>query len=445
MSPTTPPRTHYARSGNVRIAYQVVGDGPRDVVFAPGVLSHLDLIWEDRILTKFFTRLGSFSRLVLFDKRGTGLSDRDVGSPDLEERIDDLRAVMDAVGSERASLVGYSDGGSMCMLFAATYPERTEALVLAMTSPRFTRDDDFPCGALLEQNLELGRRVAEEHWGEGLTLSVFGRSVADQSWAQEVMGRWERLSASPSGFESLIDTASGIDVRPVLSSINVPTLVTARLDDGAIPVEASRYLAQHIAGAKYFEQPGDHLLGLGDVDILADEIEEFLTGARPVGEPDRVLATVLFTDIVESTAHAARLGDRRWRRVLDEHDSIVRRRLAEFSGREVKTTGDGFLATFDGPARAIRCACAIRAAMPPLEIEVRAGLHTGEVELVGDDVAGIAVHIGQRVSAHARPGEVLVSRTVKDLVAGSEIRFVDHGEHELKGVPGRWNLLAVEG
>lgn len=441
---TDRPETHYARSGDVHIAYQVLGDGPGDIVFVPGLLSHLDLTWEDRTLARFFRRLSSFSRVVLFDKRGTGLSDRDVGMPTLEQRMDDVRAVMDDIGSECASLLGYSDGGPMTMLFAATYPERTAAVVLFVTTPRFSGDTDFAPGYQIKrQTMETLARDADQ-WGKGATLQVFGSSVAEEPWALEMMGRWERLSMSPSGVRALLEMDLEIDVRPALAAIRAPTLVIHRTDDHAIPVACGRYLAEHIAGARYFEQPGEHLLGLGDAEALTDEVEAFLTGAEPVREPDRVLATVLFTDIVGSTERAAALGDRRWRELLDDHHGVVRTQLARFSGREVKTTGDGFLATFDGPARAIRSACAIRDAVAPLGIEVRAGLHTGEVELIGEDVGGIAVHIGQRVSAAAHAGEVLVSRTVKDLVAGSDLSFSDRGEHELKGVPGAWQLFAVD-
>ena len=439
------PETRYAKSGDVHIAYQVLGEGPGDVIFVPGLLSHLELTWDDQTLTRFFHRLSSFSRVVLFDKRGTGLSDRDVGMPTLEQRMDDVRAVMDAIGSKRASILGYSDGGPMSMLFAATYPGRTSALVLFVTTPRFSGDDDFAPGHLIKrQTMEVLARDAD-NWGKGETLKVFGTSIADEPWARNMMGRWERLSVSPSGVRALLEMDLEIDVRPALSAIRAPTLVLHRTDDHAIPVECGRYLAEHIAGARYFEQPGEHLLGLGDADALADQVEVFLTGAEPVRDPDRVLATVLFTDIVGSTARAADLGDRRWRSLLDEHHEIVRRELEQHRGHEVKTTGDGFLASFDGPARAIRAACAIRDGVARLGLGIRAGLHTGEVEVMGTDLGGIAVHIGQRVSGLAQPGEVLVSSTVKDLVAGSGLVFEDRGTHALKGVPDEWRLFAVAG
>jgi class 3 adenylate cyclase len=440
---TDRPDTRYAKSGDVHIAYQVLGEGPDDVVFVPGLLSHLELTWEDRTLSRFFHRLSSFSRVILFDKRGSGLSDRDVGMPTLEQRMDDVRAVMDDIGSDRASLLGYSDGGPMTMLFAATYPARTSALVLFDTTPRFSGATDFVPGNLIERQTmdALGRNAND--WGKGETLRVFGASIADEPWAREMMGRWERLSVSPSGVRALLEMDLEIDVRPALSAIRAPTLVVHRSGDTTIPVECGRYLAEHITGARYFEQSGEHLLGLGDAEALADEVEAFLTGAQPVQEPDRVLATVLFTDIVGSTERAADLGDRRWRTLLDDHHEIVRRELDRYRGHEVKTMGDGFLARFDGPARAIGAACAVCEGVTRLGIDIRAGLHTGEVEVMGPDLGGIAVHIGQRVSGLAEAGEVLVSSTVKDLVAGSGIIFEDRGMHALKGVPDEWRVFAV--
>ncbi|TML93623.1 MAG: adenylate/guanylate cyclase domain-containing protein [Actinobacteria bacterium] len=437
------PQTRYAKSGEVHIAYQVFGAGPPDVVYVPGLLSHLDLTWEDRLLSRFFTRLASFSRVILFDKRGTGLSDRDVGMPTLEQRMEDLHAVMEAVGSERAAIFGYSDGGAMSILFAATYPRQTSALVLCMTTPSAVGDIDFPCGDDIEAMSAELVRLADEAWGEGATLRYFGASVAHEPWARQLWGRWERLSVSPSGARALVEMDTQIDVRPVLSAVAAPTLVIHRSDDHAIPRACGRYLAEHIDGARYWEQPGEHLLGLGDADALLDEVEEFLTGVRSVPEPDRMLATVLFTDIVGSTERATALGDKRWRELLDAHHRAVRRELDRFRGQEIDTAGDGFFATFDGPGRAVRCACAIRDSVKGLGLDLRAGLHTGEIELQGEKIGGIAVHIGARVSALARAGEVLVSRTVVDLVAGSQIEFADRGEHDLKGVPGTWRLFAV--
>jgi len=313
-----------------------------------------------------------------------------------------------------------------------------------MTAARWAGDIDYPCGAYFDQYVPRLFDMIDTAWGQGKTLQYFGRAVAEDPRVKEIMGRWERLSVSPSGARALVELDAAIDVRPILSAIAVPTLVINRTDDHALPVACGRYLAEHIPGARYFEQPGEHLLGLGDYDALAEEIEEFLTGVRPAAEADRVLATVLFTDLVGSTERAAELGDRAWRGLLDSHHAAVRAQLGRFQGREVKTTGDGFLATFDGPARAIRCACAIREGVRRLGVELRAGLHTGEVEIIGEDVGGIAVHIGQRVSAAAGDGEVWVSRTVKDLVAGSGIAFSDRGTHRLKGLQDEWQLFAVE-
>jgi class 3 adenylate cyclase len=330
------------------------------------------------------------------------------------------------------------------MLFASTYPEKVLALVLCMTTARWTSDVDFPCGALMERNIDWGLELVDnDGWGQGRTLWVFGRSLRDDPRACATMGKWERMATSPGGARALLELDRGIDVRPVLSAITAPTLVIHRSQDDAIDREASRYLVEHIVDARYFEQPGEHLFALGDFEAIADQVEEFLTRARPRAEPDRVLATVLFTDIVGSTHQAAQLGDRRWRDLLDAHHAVVRKHLELYRGDEVNTAGDGFLASFDGTARAIRCACAVRNEVRSLGIEIRAGLHTGEVERRGTDLAGIAVHIGARVAAAASSGEVLASRTVKDLVVGSDIEFADRGEHELKGVPGTWRLYAV--
>jgi class 3 adenylate cyclase/pimeloyl-ACP methyl ester carboxylesterase len=433
------PETRYAKSGDVHIAYQVVESGPTDLVLVPGFISHIEEWWEEPLSARFLERLASFSRLILFDKRGTGLSDREAGVPTLEQRMDDVRAVLAAAGSERAAVLGVSEGGAMSALFAATYPERTAALVLYGTFAEFCSWVPTP------EHLEHFLHAIDEGWGTGRSLPHFAPSVADDSRFRRWWARYERLGASPGAAMALMRMNSEIDVRHVLPAIRVPTLVLHRTGDVTVDVEAGRYQAAHIPGATYVELPGvDHLPFVGDAEAVLDEIEEFLTGARPVAEPDRVLATVLFTDVVGSTELAARLGDRRWRDLLDAHHAAVRRQLARFRGREVKTVGDGFLATFDGPARAIRCADAIRASVRTLGLEVRAGLHTGEVELIGDDVGGIAIHVGARVAALAGPGEVLVSSTVKDLVAGSGLRFEDRGTHRLKGVPEGWRLFAVE-
>jgi class 3 adenylate cyclase len=434
------PETRYARSGDVHIAYQVVGSGPFDLVLVPGFVSHIEEWWEEPLCARFLERLAGFSRLILFDKRGTGLSDREAGVPTLEQRMDDVRAVMAAAGSERAAVLGISEGGPMSALFAATYPERTAALVLYGTFAEFRSWVPTP------EHLEQFLHAIDERWGTGQSLPRFAPGLADDPRFRRWWARHERRAASPGAAMALMRMNSEIDVRHVLPAIRVPTLVLHRSGDVTVDVAAGRYLAAHILGAKYVELPGDdHLPYVGDSEAILGEIEEFLTGVRPVAEPDRVLATVLFTDVVGSTELAARLGDRRWRDLLDAHHAAVRRELARFRGREVGTVGDGFLATFDGPARAIRCADAIGAAVRTVGVEVRAGLHTGEIEIMGDDVGGIAVHIGARVAAEAGPGEILVSSTVKDLVAGSGLEFEDRGTRTLKGVPGEWRLFAAVG
>jgi pimeloyl-ACP methyl ester carboxylesterase/class 3 adenylate cyclase len=436
------PETRYARSGEINIAYQVIGDGPIDLVFVPGFISHLDLQWGDPRVARFLEQLASFSRLILFDKRGTGLSDPVAAPAPLEERMDDVRAVMDAAGSERAALFGLSEGGPMSILFATTYPERTRALILCGTYAYGGRDPHHqPAG---QQWVEMFGRVqaAVAQWGEGRTLQIMGPS-ADSERDRIARGMFERSAASPRMAKTLIDMVEDTDVRDLLPSVRVPTLVLHRAQE-FIPVECAHYLADHIDGARLVVLPGmDHIPFYGDAEGYAEEIEEFLTGARHAPPADRVLTTVLFTDIVGSTERAAALGDARWRELVLRHDEIVRAQLARHRGQEVKTTGDGFLATFDGPARAIRCAHAITEGIRPLKLAVRAGLHTGECELIGDDIRGMAVNIGARIGALAEAGEVLVSSTVKDLVIGSGIDFVDRGTRELKGVPGKWRLYKV--
>jgi class 3 adenylate cyclase len=435
------PETRYARSGDVNIAYQVSGGGPFDLMLVQGFVSHLDVDWDEPGTAHFLRRLGSFSRLIRFDKRGTGLSDRPGGLPDLETRMDDVRAVMDAVGSEQAALLGYSEGGPMCCLFAATYPERTSALVLyGAYAKRQDPDGDYPWAATSAERRAYADEV-ERNWGVDADLGAMA-PTADSAmrawWAKRA-----RAAASPGAARDLILMNSEIDVRPVLPTIRVPTLVLHRTGDRDSRVDEGRYIADHIAGARFVELPGeDHIVSI-DPDEILDEVQEFLTGARPVPETERVLATVLFTDIVASTERAAGLGDRRWRELLERHNVVVRHELDRFRGREVDTAGDGFLATFDGPARAIRCARAIVAGMGGLGLELRAGLHTGECELMGDKVTGVAVHTGARVAALAQPGEILVSSTVKDLVAGSGLEFEDRGMHALRGIPGDWRLYAV--
>ena len=438
-----PPETHYAKSGDVNIAYQVTGSGSLDLVMVPGWVSHVEQAWEEPSFAGFLQRLASFSRLIFLDRRGTGLSDQVAGPSTMEERMDDVRAVMDAAGSERAALFGISEGGPMCSLFAATYPERTTALVLYGTMARGMRDADYPWGVDDDQAIRLLDRI-ERGWGKGMTPRLFAPSIAQDERQVRSWAKFERLAVSPGGARVLFKTLLETDVRSVLPTIGVPTLVMHRTGDRAIPVGSGQHIAGQIPGAKYVELDGiDHFPWVGGPDAVLDEVEEFLTGVRHGPEPDRVLATVMFTDIVGSTELAAALGDRRWRNVLDRYYDETRKYLTIFRGREVDTAGDGFFATFDGPARGVRCACAIRDAVTHLGITLRAGLHTGECEVVGGKVSGLAVHLGARVAGLAEANEVLVSTTVKDLVAGSGLGFVDRGAHALKGVPGEWRLFAV--
>jgi class 3 adenylate cyclase len=409
-------------------------------------VSHLEFAWEGVEYAHYLRRLSSFARLICFDKRGTGMSDPVPvhALPSLEQRMDDFRAVLDAVGSERAAIFGESDGGQMAALFAATYPERTQALVTYGSYARLRSAPDFPLGQS-DEFLEAFATDMEATWGEVPEGSVWAVNATRDPRFREWLARWVRNCSSPGAAATLLRMSYEIDVRDVLPAIQVPTLVLHRVDDPLIPVDHGRYFAAHIPGAKYVELPGeDRLIFAGDVDRLVDEIEEFLTGTRPEPEMDRVLRTVLFTDIVKSTEQAVSMGDRRWHELLDAHDAAVRRELEHFRGQEVQTTGDGFLACFDGPARAIRCARAIRDKAPTIGLEIRAGLHSGECETRGDGLGGIAVHIAARVAALAQAGEVLCSRTVTDLVAGSGIGFIDRGVHPLKGVPGTWQTFAVE-
>ncbi len=432
-----PPRTQYAQNGEVNIAYQVHGRGPLDLVIAPGFISHLELDWMDPQAARLLDRFASFSRVIRFDKRGTGLSDPVAGVPTLEERMEDLHAVMDAAGSRRATLFGYSEGGPMSALFAATYPEHTTSLVLY---------GSFADGAAFKE--EFGSRfmdVIQHHWGEGALLDLFGPSVAHDEARRTLTGAYERAAASPGMARALVTAWGETDVSAVLANVGVPTLVLHRRDE-IIPVAGARAMAEAILGARIVELEGaDHLPFLGDRGAIADAVEEFLTGAVGASAPERTLATVLFTDIVGSTELAAELGDSRWRALLERHDELVCDEVARFGGRVVKQTGDGVLATFDGPARAVRCARALHEGAAELDISIRAGLHTGEIELIGEDIGGMAVHIAARTAALAEPGEVLVSSTVKDLIAGSGIVFVDRGERELKGVPDRWQLFEAGG
>jgi class 3 adenylate cyclase len=429
----------------VNIAYQVLGDGPLDLLYVPGWVSNVEFMWNYEPFAHFLRRLSSFSRLILFDKRGTGLSDHVPTDqlPTLEQRMDDVRAVLDAVASERAALFGHSEGGNMCLLFAATYPKRVSALALLAIYAKRLRSDDYPWAPTLPER-EAEARQLEEHGWDGIDLTHYAPTRLDQAEFVRWLRAWLRNGASPRAAAALLRMNSLIDVRDVLPTISAPTLLLHRVGDLDVNVEESRYIAERIPGAGLIELPGDeHVIAAGDVDRLVDELEEFLTGVRPAAESDRVLATVVFTDIVGSTDRAVALGDRAWHDLLDRHHAIVRRELERHRGREVDTAGDGFLATFDGPARAVRCACAIRDAVRDLGLEVRAGVHTGEVQVRDDGVAGVAVHTGARVSALAAPGEVLVSRTVTDLTAGSGLVFEPRGEHELKGVPGTWQVFAA--
>lgn len=437
------PSTRYVKSGGLHIAFQVVGEGPSDLVFVPGALSNIDTIWMQPASERFFRRLAAFSRLILYDKRGQGVSDPPPRVPTLEEDMADLRAVLDAAGSQQAALFGYSEAGPMCALFAATFPERVTGLVLI---------GSFASGGLLVETIErmglptLGQ-IAEigEHWGEGRSLEVFAPSVVSEERMRR-FGLFERAAGSPSEVRARWEMTLRVDATPVLAALRVPTLVLHRVDERLVPAVVARAMADAIPGARYVEVPGaDHIPWVGDAESVLCEVEEFLTGARDPGHGERALATVVFTDIVGSTQRAAALGDAAWRALLGAHDQLVREHLDSYRGHEVKTLGDGFLATFDGPARAIHCARAIARQVATLGIDVRVGVHTGECELIDGDVGGMAVSIGARICALAGPGEVLVSRTVKDLVVGSGIDFEDRGTHQLKGVPGVWQLFAVGG
>ena len=435
----------YARNANVSLAYDVVGDGERDILVTFGWIGSFQSALEHPAHARWLERLASFGRVIMWDKRGTGLSERLPADrlPTLEERMDDMRVVMDAAGSERAVAVGISEGSSLSAVFAATHPDRVESLILVGGFARTLEDDDYPWGAPKDEAEAFRRRIGDT-WGDNAgLLKLWAPSVADDPMAQELWNRMMVFGGTPATAAAWLEMVEGTDIRATLPAISVPTLVIHRVDDRIVAVGHARYLAEHIPGARYVELPGaDHLWWIEGDDIL-DEIETFLTGTTTAYGPDRVLATVLFTDIVDSTTKAAELGDRRWRDLCDAHDRAVRRLLDRYRGREVKTLGDGFLATFDGPGRAIRCASELREAVRPVGLEVRSGLHTGEVDLAGDDITGIAVNIGARVGAQAAASEVLVSQTVKDLVAGSGLEFEDRGEHDLKGVPGPWRLWSL--
>ncbi len=435
--------TKFTRAGSVSIAYQVFGAGPVDLLVVPGWLSNLDTFWEEPTIARFFERLGSFARVMLFDKRGTGLSDRITESPTLEERMDDVRAVLDAVGSERAALLGWSEGGPMCALFSVTYPERTAALIMVGSYPRAIATDDFPWGRSADAQAEFDRAI-EQDWGGPVGLEL----RAPSRWNDPRFRRWWakflRTSASPSTALALNRMNAEIDVRHILPSIRVPTLLLHATGDKTVSVETSRYMARQIPHAKLVEfDSQDHLPFTEPARIVPEQVEEFLTGTRSFEADDTVISTVMFTDIVGSTELASRLGDSSWRDLLESHHAAVRHELDIHRGREIKTTGDGFHASFDGPARAIRCACSICDSIGALGLSVRVGLHTGECVLSGDNIEGVAVHIAARVGDLASPNQVLVSQTVKDLVAGSGIRFEDQGKHKLKGIEDEWRLFSV--
>src|SRR5262245_44425324 len=439
------PETQYAKGRDGFVAYQVIGEGPLDLVFIPDWVTNLEIMWEEPPLARFLRRLSSFSRLICFDKRGCGLSDPVLFHEGLsaESWIDDTRTVLRAVGSERHAVFGHAEAGRMAMLYAATFPEHTSAVVLLDTFARRLRAEDYPWG-MPEATLPQFFEMFDAGWGNGGHLNAIARSVAQDRRLQQRYGRYQPHSTGPTQATNAYRNQFHLDVRGILPTIRVPTLVLHRKDNAYIRAENGRYLAEHIPGAKFMEVPGvDHLFHVGESDVILNAIEEFLTGRHQTAEEDRVLATVLFADIVGSTERAAALGDRAWRDLLEGYYGVARREVAQFRGREIDTAGDGFFAAFDGPARAIRGACAIRDAAGGIGLAVRAGLHTGECERVGEKIGGLAVHIGARVAGHAEPGEVPVSGTVRDLVAGSGIRFAERGTHPLKGVPGEWTLYSV--
>jgi pimeloyl-ACP methyl ester carboxylesterase len=440
------PETMYAKSGNVNIAYQVVGDAPLDLVFVMGWVSHLEYFWKEPSFARFLLRLSSFARLILFDKRGTGLSDRVPNNelPTLEQRMDDVRAVMDAAGSERAALCGVSEGGPMCSLFAATYPEKTLALVMIGTYAKRVRDDDYPWAPTADERQHFFNEI-REHWGGPVGLEERAPSVATDTQFRDWWATYLRMGASPGAALALTEMNAAIDVRQVLPTIRVPTLVIHRTGDECLKIQEGKYVADQIPGAKFVELPGnDHLPFVGDQESILDEVEEFLTGVRHQAEPDTVLATILYMRIVGSEQHAERVGNERWDEMLRRLRTHIQKEIEWFRGREIDMVGDRPLAIFDGPARAIRAASAISQYASRLDIQMRAGLHTGECELSNGKVTGLSTQICLEISNHSKPGEVLVSNTVKDLVAGSGIRFEDRGAHQLEGVAGEWQLFAVE-
>jgi class 3 adenylate cyclase len=435
----------YADSGGLQIAYQVIGDGPLDVVFAADWANNLELMWENPQTERFLRRFTNYARLILFDMRGMGLSDPVEDLPPIEAWMEDVRAVMSAVGSRRAALVGHGHAGQLCILVAAARPELTEALVTVNSFARLARAEDYPWG-LPPAAQEAALKAIEAAWGTGSVMyPALTPQFADLAWAKEWLARFERASGSPRRAAQKQRLVFDVDIRDVLPAVSVPTLVVQSRGNRWIRPGHGRYLAEHIPRARYLESPGEgHWPWVAeDAEAFMDEVQEFLTGARRSAELDRVLATVAFTDIVGSTAIASQVGDRRWRDLLEVHGSVARREIDTARGRLVKLTGDGLLATFDGPARAIRCVAAIERLLTPIGLRMRAALHTGEIELLGDDIGGIAVHIAARLLGLSGPGEVLVSSTVKDLVVGSGITFQDRGAHALKGVPEQWRVFAV--
>ncbi len=436
--------TKYARNGDIHIAYQVIGTGSVDLLFVPGWYSHVEIGWEMPAYARFLERLASFSRLIVLDKRGTGASDRSVPSLALEEQLDDVGSVLDAAGSERPFLFGSNDGGALSLLFAATYPQRARAVITLGTVARMMAADDYPMGRS-EEWMSTMSDLIEAAWGDveaNAALARLTNPSADDALIEWAI-KWSRAASSPGTNLAILDMYRSIDLRPVLPSVGVPVLVLHRSHDLIVEPEQGRYLAAHLPDARFVEVPGADFFPVGELDPIADEIQEFVTGTRAVFDPDRVFATILFTDFVDSTKQSAQLGDRAWRDLLNRHDDIAHRQLDRFRGRWLKQTGDGLVASFDGPGRAIRCAVAIREAVSGLGLTIRGGLHAGEVEIRGQDLSGIAMSIGSRVMALAAAGEILVSSTVKDLVAGSGIAFSDRGTHALKGVPGEWRLYEV--
>jgi len=437
------PEIKYAKSADVHIAYQIIGNGSIDLVLVPGWVSNIEIFWEEPGLVRFLQRLSSFSRLILFDKRGTGLSDRVYETPTLEERMDDVRAVMDTVQSERAVLVGYSEGGPMCSLFAATYPERTLSLIMIGSYARRIKTSDYPWGVTHDE-LKRSLKQIENDWGNAVNLETIAPSMVEDPIFRQWWARFLRLSASPAAAIALTRMNSEIDIRKILPTIRVPTLIIHAENDSLLSVNGGHYLSENIPGATFEMIPAeDHLPWVGCADMILDKIEEFVTGSISASKIDRVLYTVMFTDIAKSTELASEIGDRKWQNILKAHHKAVRHEVSVYAGREIDNAGDGFFIAFDGPARAIHCALAIRKALQEIQLSVRIGIHIGECEVIGEKLTGIAVHIGARIANKSEPGHILVSQTVKDLVAGSGNKFTDMGTHSLKGVPEKWHLYQV--